>query len=115
MMKDKEFIEELDEYAKPTLESFSSLINNSDINMIGWKILVDVPKDFIEKYSLVEDIQFVLEDNKLTYYYYGIKINPEAYYIRPDNYRNPSILEILQECIKQDTYKPDIKHLETQS
>jgi hypothetical protein len=44
--------------------------------------------------------------------YKGIPIKPVAYYNRPDNYREVPTLEILRECIKQDKYNPDIKHLE---
>jgi len=41
-----------------------------------------------------------------------MKVDPDCHYITPKNYVHPNPLQILKECVKQDTYKPDIKPLE---
>ena len=35
--------------------------------------------------------------------------------VAPNNYSEVSLLEVLHECIAQNTNTPDIKHLEVQS
>lgn len=46
------------------------------------------------------------------YMYKNEVIEPKSFYVLPWAYREPSIEEILTECIIQDTHKPDIRHLE---
>jgi hypothetical protein len=45
--------------------------------------------------------------------YKNVKIAPECYWSRPTNWKEPHLLDIFQESIKQNTHKPNIKELET--
>lgn|GEM_PF-7106607 len=49
------------------------------------------------------------------YFYKGSELEAKSNYILPENYITPNTLDILKECIKQDTHRPDIRHLESAS
>ena len=46
------------------------------------------------------------------FYFKNIQLQPDCYYIRPDDYHEVTVLEILKQCIEQGTHTPDIKFLE---
>lgn len=46
------------------------------------------------------------------YTYNGIVIKPKGYYILKKGYRMPSQLDIIHQCVKQNTHEPDTKHLQ---
>lgn len=79
---------------------------------------VPVTLEFLDKYKINKDFKFIANltdwnDVDINIYYKGRKIKPEGYYLRPDNWTEPHLLDIFQECIKQDTYLPNIKELQT--
>lgn len=109
--KTEEFIRQLDEVnQKKWAEIYKALKNVTDICSIGFNIYPS--EEFLSNFGLNADINFSVINGKVEYYYKGVKVDPICYYIRPDNYNEVSLLEILQECIAQDTYTPDIKKLE---
>lgn len=104
----------MDEYLKPLIES--------DIIVKG---VFDLPK---EKVSKVFNKHFMFNTEKLgirlslfenntnpiicDYTYNGIVIKPKGYYILKKGYKMPSQLDILHQCVKQNTHEPDIKRLQ---
>lgn len=111
----QQFIEELD---KVSLEKWNELYDvlkgKTDIYSITFGIFPS--KEMLEKFGLNDQFRFVVENAngraKMTYYYSEVKVQPQGYYILPENYREVPLLEMLQECVKQDTYAPDIKPLQ---
>jgi len=111
----EEFIAHLEEInQKKWAEIHKALKNVTDIRSIVFSVYPS--KELLTKFKLNEDIQFLVTagngEGEMEYYYKGVKIDPECYYIRPDNYSEVSLLEILHECIAQNTHSPDIKKLE---
>ena len=109
------FIKELDIIIKRDYtEKFFAIIKDDAINSTTLNIFNDDIKKLFKDYNLGEHISIKLgvPDCQVSYYYKGCKMEPICYWLRPDNYREVSIIEMLLECIKQDTHRPDIKHLE---
>lgn len=74
-------------------------------------------EEFYKKYDLNMDITphlhfSTIDGFRMQWYYKGNKLYPQGHYILPSPYREPELLEILKECIKQDTHSPDIKELQ---
>ena len=111
----KEFFEELDKISQDKHKILLSLFNGVDIDVVSVKIIVKISDEPKKRFGLNDDISFLLkigDTGKMKYLYKGIEIEPIKYYIRPSDYHEVSTLTILQEAIKQDTYKPDIMFLE---
>lgn len=109
------FIKELDIIIKRDYtEKFFAIIKDGAINSTTLNIFNDDIKKLFKDYNLGEHISIKLgvPDCQVSYCYKGCKMEPICYWLRPDNYRNVYIIEMLLECIKQDTHRPDIKHLE---
>ena len=87
---------ELETNKDKVIEVFSKHLN-FDTKDLG--ILVSI---------LEEDIRPV----KCDYTYKGLVINPEGYYILKEDHRQPSQIEILEQCVKQNTHKPNIRPLQ---
>ena len=114
----EEFINQLDELNKKEwTEIYEALKSVTDVFSICFNIYPS--QDILSKFGLTKDINFSVINNngygKMKYYYKGRKVEPECYYLRPNNYSEVSLLEVLHECIAQNTNTPDIKHLEVQS
>ena len=112
----EDFIKEIDDIIQRDYkEKAIEILNNPCISSMLLNLNNDSIKSVLDKHRL-NNISLKLELNNPTvrvhYYYCGVEIEPECYWLRPKNYREPSQLEILQECIKQDTFRPNIKHLE---
>lgn len=113
--KTQQFIEELD---KVSLEKWNEIYDvlkgKTDIYSITFGIFPS--KEMLERFGLNDQFRFVVENAngkaKMTYYYNEVKVQPQGYYLLPTNYREVPLLEMLQECVKQDTYAPDIKPLQ---
>lgn len=114
--KNNEFIVELDKKAQEEYCVVRKLIVKSQIKIVGIEYVVDMDTEILSKFGLNSDIRFVLkatpDDGKIIYYYKNIEVNPLNYYVRPIDYHEVSTLRILQECITQDTFKPNIRYLE---
>lgn len=91
-----------------TIISFGCIVN------LKWEVKID--KEMLEEFLLSDKVQFFMvsdaDGHKFMYHFDGIPIDPVSYYILPEGTRNVDVLEILQECVKQNTHKPDIKHLQ---
>lgn len=114
MNTNKEFFEQIDKISKEELTKLIKLIDGTQITKFTFKI--SLPNDVMNSFSLSEDLSFLVDstptDNKMKYYYKNLPIEPIHYYLRPDDYHEVSTLEMLQQCIHQDTHKPDITFLE---
>lgn len=113
--KTQELIKELDELNQNKWsEIYKALKDVTDVYSIGFNVYLS--EEMLTKFNLNKDIVFSVKNNngvgKMKYYYKGIEIEPDCYYLRPDNYTEVTLLEILQECLTQNTYNPNIKHLE---
>lgn len=98
MKKSSEFIKELNISTQNIWKNFVELLKSGNLdclNIISFKSEIKVDDEFNHKYGLSSDI--------------NSKVDPKCYYIVPEGCQEVSTLKILQECIKQDTYKPDIK------
>lgn len=113
----EQFINELNEVNEKEWEKFYNALKDKEIKLSTVRFVIEPDKEMLDKYGLNENITFISNvrftgEGKMEYYYKNLELDPECYYIRPDNYTEVTLLEILQECIKQDTNTPDIKQLE---
>jgi len=115
--KTQEFTKKLDEISlKKWEEIYEALKGITDIQAITFTIFPS--KEMLSEFNLTEDFNFMIENKnghgKMKYFYKNYQVQPESYYLLPENYREVPLLEMLLECVKQDTHKPDIKHLQVQ-
>ena len=111
-----ELLKELDLVVDKDIKEIVNLQKMTDVKIISFKIQTKLDEKILVKYNLNDDIRFIIDvtpdSGIVSYYYKGLKLNPDCYYLRPDEYYSPTVLDILQECIRQDTHIPDIKFLE---
>ena len=112
----EEFIKALDTVVKKNYNKILDNIKEWDIKINGFSFLPEMDLETKKRFSLNEDITFQVQitggGGSTNYLYKGLIIEPDAYYLRPDDYHEVSTLTMLQEAIKQDTHNPDIKYLE---
>lgn len=112
----EEFIKELNEIVQKNYHRVLDAIKELDVKVNGFSFLPEVPLEIKEKYGLNEDLTFMVgvsgDGGRTDYLYKGLIIEPDCYYVRPDDYHEVPLLTMLQEAIKQDTHNPDIKYLE---
>lgn len=88
--------------------------------LILYEFTIVIPEELTKllfaEFELNSDIQIGVHSKYATArtkcFYKNTEIEPKCYYIQPENCIQPTILDILRECIKQDTHTPNIKHLE---
>jgi hypothetical protein len=116
MEKDKEFFRELNVLVQRDYKLLQKLSKTTSVDIISIRYRVILSEDILNEYGLNKDVEFFVDatcdGGKMSYHYKNIKVEANCYYLRPDDYYEVSTLRILQECIKQDTYEPDIKFLE---
>lgn len=114
MNTNKEFFEQLDKISKEELNKLIKLIADTKITKFTFEI--SLPNDVLKKFWLSEDLLFLVDSTPtgctMKYFYKNLPVEPINFYLRPDDYHEVSTLEILQQCIHQDTHKPDILFLE---
>ena len=94
------------------------LIKKSPVEIFRLYFEIKPDKKTQEEFGLNDDIQFIVDadtyrgEAQCKYYYKREEMQPDCLYLRPKNYHPVSILQMLLECIRQDTAKPDIKFLE---
>lgn len=69
-------------------------------------------KEEYDNINVTLNINAIQNSCEVYFYYKKRRIESQGHYILPKNYKPVSTLEILKECIKQDTNTPDIKSLE---
>ena len=116
-MDNNEFIKALNIFSQASYKSIKTLLINTDVNIVSMDFEVIPDNAFMEKYQIKNNIRFLIsvdykDSAQMIYLYNNIPIEPECFYIRPDNYTEVETLEILHKCIKLDTYNPNIKKLE---
>jgi hypothetical protein len=116
-MKDKEFLKELDLITQENYKKLFNALKDCPVKTYDLKFEVEITEEMKSKYGLDDNFRFFAvlggyEGPKMEYDYKGIKLDPDCYWLRPDDYHEVSTLQILHECMKQDTYRPDIKFLE---
>lgn len=122
MEMENKFFEDLDKVVRPkwsaicekmkgeSIVSIEIEIDNCDIKEVFNKYLED-NKDYFHIHLATSsyDRRRCLDIN---YYYKGKRVDPICYYVKPKCAKRASQLDILRECIRQDTNNPDIRHLE---
>jgi hypothetical protein len=112
MNKSESFLIELNSKVKENYKNIFNAIADKSLNIISFEFETILEDDLLKKYNLNNNIRFIVDDDKMKYYYKNIEIKPDCYYSRPNDYHEVSILRMLQECIIQDKSDPDIKYLE---
>ena len=118
--EDYEFGDKLSKIGAKLIKEFEESRIKHLISKYTMLVETDESKELLNNY-LGEDhnisvyINFSLneyEGVKFEYRYKNIEIKPIGHYVRPNNSRFLTQLEILRECIKQDKYNPDLRDLE---
>lgn len=116
-MKNKKLFEELEKINQDNYKIFIDSLKSHSLEVFSVTLETKLSDELMKDFELNDDIKFLCEINpnggKMRYYYKGVEVEPDGHYILPDNYKAVSTLLMLQECISQDTYKPNIKKLET--
>lgn len=117
---ERQLFKDLDEIIMPICNELYNKIK--DYNVIGIKLEVNDEnvKSIFNKYIKSSEDYFSITINftvknlhgEVDFYYKDKKINPKCYYIRPKGVRYVDQIDILKECLLQDTNEPDITHLE---
>ena len=110
----KEFVKELDIEVHKKYNSIFDIV--ADTGVTSFTYLVQLKEEILSKYGLNKDIDFEVvvypNEAKIKYLYKMVEMKPDNYWSRPTPYHEVTTLQMLQECIKQDTCTPDIKYLE---
>ncbi len=117
MIVSKEYNSDLIFFIDSIRKKLYESVKDINIQFVNISFNIPVTSDFLYKYKLNKKFDFIADlkdwnDVDVNIHYNGCKIKPDGYYLRPDDWVEPHLLDVLQECIKQDTYKPDITHLE---
>lgn len=118
MIISREYNTELIDIIDVVRKKLYNHITDNDIQLVKISFLIPATEEFLNKYKLNTDFKFIANltdwnEVEVDIHYKDIKIKPEGFYLIPDNWVEPHLLDIFQECIKQDTHTPDIKKLET--
>lgn len=110
----KEFFKEIDDSVQLSWKELQQLSKSIKTQIMSIEFVVELNDIQKQKYGLNKDILLVVNtyDKKMKYYYKKLEINPECYYNSPKKYYKVFTLDILQECIIQDTHTPNIKPME---
>jgi hypothetical protein len=115
-MNNKLFKEELDKITQEEWHKIHELIVSNCSNVISIRFEIKLPDSILEQFWLNKNLRFIITasvgDMVIEFNYKGRKIDPVNYYLRPNEYHEVSMLQILQQCIIQDTHSPDIMFLE---
>lgn len=113
----KTFLEEVHDITLKTIPKINPVIMDPKLRISRVSTILDFDAEFLDKWGLDDSIMC-----EVTFYgnnsadsrflYNGLEVKPECLYIRGDNYTEVPTIRSLQECIKQDTYAPDIKPIE---
>ena len=111
-----EFRKELDKVIQAAWVKLGNVIVDTGVGISRIDFHVNLDDETLLRFGLNNKISFIVNATpdviKVEYYYNSTLIDPECLWMRPDNYQEVSDLTILKEAIKQDTYNPNIKHLE---
>ena len=118
--EDYEFGDKLSKIGAKLIKNFVPLRIEQLISRYTMLVETDESKELLNNYlgenhNISVYIKFSLneyEGVKFEYRYKNIEIEPICHYVRPNNSRFLTQLEILRECIKQDKYNPDLRDLE---
>ena len=111
-----EFEKELNEQIKKQIKKLNEFIFDHELKIQSVNFAVEPVEDILTKYGLNNDISFTakytVDGVNVKFKFKHMELEPDCYYIRPDDYHDVTVLEILKECIIQNTHTPDIKFLE---
>lgn len=117
---ERQLFKDLDDIILPLRNELYNKIK--DYNVIGIKAEVNDEgvKSIFNKYIKGSEDYFSITVNftvgnlyiDVEFYYKDKRVNPKCYYIRPKGARYVDQIDILKECLLQDTNEPDITHLE---
>ena len=116
MEENEKFFNELNIITQSNYKEIMKRLEGIDINLISLAFEASLNNDILTKYGLNDDIEFLTNigqsQGQTDYYYKGDKLEPINLQIRTKDYHPVTTLEILQQCVIQDTNKPDIRFLE---
>lgn len=98
-------------FAQKILVEGTFTLDEEKINSILDKHLGEGAHKHIEVLYYVSKYKYI--ENKVIYKYKHSEVQPVSFFIRPKDCLDITMTDILKECIKQDTYMPNIKHLQT--
>jgi hypothetical protein len=92
-----------EELSSETLESITSVT-----------FILKLDEKYLEKYKIndpkLQTLLIVEPNNSVCKWYYdGNEIIPDGYWMLPKDYEFPTLIEILQKAVKQQTNRPNIK------
>ena len=115
-METKLFTNEVDAVVQSEWKKIIQIIQDANVKVLSLKFEIKLKDDILTRFGLNNYFRFVAEFNpgesKMLYLYKDMVLEPINYYLRPEDYHEVSLLEILHQCIVQDTYQPDIRFLE---
>lgn len=114
---EKQLFKDLDEIIMPLWNELYSKIKGYNVVEIEIKVNDENVKSVFNKYIENSKNYFsvnlaVKNHAYVNFYYKNKKINPVCYYVQPKGAKYVDQIDILKECLLQDTNEPNIKHLE---
>ena len=117
---EQQFILEMNELIKEKINEIAPIVDAYQIFKLNINLSSDKLNNIFIKYfnKHHKDFGAILEINYLTngffidFYYKNKIVRSQGHEVLPENYKEVSILRVLQECINQYTNTPDIKYLE---
>lgn len=108
-LEDELFFEE--QKCHERIQLLTSLLGNEWKNLITFELAFELPKETLEKYGLSDKISFLLKFDgmqySVVYVYDGRRLDPPKMLWGQSKL---STLDVLRECIKQDTHRPALNH-----
>lgn len=117
MIVSKEYNDELLIFVDVIRKKIYESVTELNVQFVNISFKIPLTLDFLDKYELTTDFDFVANltdwnEVEINIHYKGGKLKPEGHYIMTNDWVEPHLLDIFQECIKQDTHTPNIKELE---
>lgn len=113
----KTFTEEVHDITLSSITEINGILMNPNLRITRVSTMLYFPPEFLKKWELNDFImcEITFYGNNTTdskFLYGGHEVQPDCYYMRPTPYTDVSLTRTLQECVKQETNKPDIKPIE---
>jgi len=111
-----DFFKRIEEVSSESRHKVMNAIIDTGVDSLSFEFVVNIGEESVSDFGLNSEIMITQhctpELVKTKYYYKGVEVSPDCYYLRPEEYHPVTTLRILQECINQDKHNPDIKYLE---
>jgi hypothetical protein len=122
--ENEKYRKEMDEIVSIFWSDYYKKLKSVDLitpTLMRLELLIPVGEEFLTKYNLqssgLEFKLIVTNDEsasaKIEPCFYTTPIKPQGFYLLPDDYEEVGVLDIVQEAVKQNTYDPNIMHLQS--